>query len=51
MSNPLTQKSTDIENKIGIRSNSLVTAKYAPIGASASPNPKIKWQRAVNRLV
>ena len=51
MSNPLTQKSTATEKDIGIILNSPLTAKYDPIGARESHKPKIKWQRAVNRLV
>ena len=42
MSNPLTQKRTAIENNIGVKLNSPVTAKYAPNGAKDSPMPKIK---------
>ena len=42
ISKPLTQNSTDRENRIGIISNSPWIARYAPIGDRDSDIPKIK---------
>ena len=42
MSNPATQNKTLKENSTGSISKLEVKAKYAPIGASDKPNPKIK---------
>ena len=51
MSKPLTQNKTANEKKSGNQLNEPVTAKYAPMGASAKPMPKTTWHNAVNRLV
>lgn len=51
MSKPVTQVNTDNEINTGIQLKTPVTARYAPVGASARPNPSTKCESDVNRFV
>ena len=51
ISKPLTHNKTISENNKALELNISFTARYAAIGDRASPNPNMKWQNIVNRLV